>query len=89
MQSVSEFHSQMYIYHFLMGLNDQFSNVRGQILLMEPLPPFNKVFSMILQDERERETSSFIGNSFTDGVAFMSRAPASAPVSRAPALISL
>ena len=54
MQSVSEFHSQMCIYHFLMGFNDQFLNVCGQILLMEPLPLFNKVFSVILQDERQK-----------------------------------
>ena len=74
MQSVSELHSQMYIYHFLMGLNDQFSIVRGQILLMEHLPPFNKVFSMSLQDERQREVSS-TENCFTDSVAFMSSRP--------------
>ena len=63
-------------------------NVHGQNLLMEPLPPFNKVFSMILQDERQRETSSSVGNSFTDSTAFMLRAPALAPVSRAPAPVS-
>jgi hypothetical protein len=40
---------------FLMGLNNSLSNVHGQILLMEPLPPFNKVFSMILQDDRQRQ----------------------------------
>jgi hypothetical protein len=64
----------MYIYHFLMGLNDQFSIICGQILLMEPLPPFNKVFSMILQDERQREVSS-AKNYFTDSAAFMLSRP--------------
>jgi hypothetical protein len=58
----------------LMGLNDQFLIVCGQILLMEPLPPFNKVFSMILQDERQREVSS-TKNCFTDSAAFMLSRP--------------
>ena len=40
---------------FLMGLNDSFSQVRGQILLMDPLPPINRVFSLILQEEKQRE----------------------------------
>ena len=31
---------------FLMGLNEIFATVRGQILLMEPLPSLNKVFSL-------------------------------------------
>ena len=94
MQSVSEFHSQVYIYHFSMGLNNQFSTVHGQIFLMEPFPLFNKVFSMILQDERQREISSSAGNIFTNSAAFMSRAPApiysGAPTlaSRSPAPIS-
>jgi hypothetical protein len=39
----------------LIGLNDSFSNVRVQILLMEPLPLFNKIFTIILQDERQRQ----------------------------------
>jgi hypothetical protein len=94
MQSVSEFHSQMHIYHFLMGLNDQFSNVRRQIFLMELLPQFNKVFSMILQDERQREISSSTMNIFTNSATFMSRAPAPiysgapAPASRSPVPVS-
>ena len=37
-----------------MGLNEFFLQVRGQILLMQPLPPMNKVFFMIQQDEKQR-----------------------------------
>lgn len=45
-----------------MGLNDTFSQVRGQILLIDPLPSINKVFSLVLQEERQREISSSIGS---------------------------
>lgn len=40
-------HQMEYIMSFLMGLNDSFSQVRGQILLMDPLPQINKVFALI------------------------------------------
>lgn len=40
---------------FLMGLNDQFTSVRGQILLMQPLPDINQAYSMLLQEENQRD----------------------------------
>jgi hypothetical protein len=40
-------------HHTLTGLNDNFSVVKSQILLMDPLPPMNKVFSLVLQHERQ------------------------------------
>jgi len=71
MKTIMDFHHQEYVYHFLMGLNDSFSNIRGQILLIEPLPPINKVFSLVLQDERQREVSggNFPSSQFTDSLA--------------------
>ncbi|KAJ9555731.1 hypothetical protein OSB04_010345 [Centaurea solstitialis] len=44
--------------NFLMGLNDSFSQIRGQILLMEPMPPINKTFSLVTQEEKQRSVSS-------------------------------
>ena len=38
---------------FLKGLNDQYSGVRFQILLMSPLPPITTVFSLVVQQERQ------------------------------------
>ncbi|XP_073226863.1 uncharacterized protein [Cicer arietinum] len=35
------------------GLNDNYSSVRFQILLLDPLSPLTKVYSMILQQERQ------------------------------------
>lgn len=43
------------VMQFLMGIDEHYSTVRSQILLMDPLSSFNKVFALILQDERQRE----------------------------------
>ena len=51
------------VMRFLMGLNDSYSAIRGQILLYEPLPDINKVLSLILQEEKQR---SFKNGDFTD-----------------------
>ena len=38
---------------FLKGLNEQFSNVRSQIMLLDPLPTLDKTFSLVLGQERQ------------------------------------
>ena len=43
---------------FLRGLNNEFSQVCSQIMLMEPMPPLPKTFSLVLQQEREFHSSS-------------------------------
>ena len=40
------------VMQFLRGLNDQYNNVRFKILMMDPLPSINKVFSYATQKER-------------------------------------
>ena len=57
---------------FLMGLNDSFSQVRGQLLLMDPLPPINKVFSLISQEEQQRKIglNSVSNSNLTKTMAF-------------------
>ena len=44
--------------NFITGLNEAFATVRGQILLMEPLPSLDKVFSLVTQEERQRRVGS-------------------------------
>lgn len=53
---------------FLMGMNESYSQVRGQILLMYPIPIINQIFSLVIQKETQRE----IGNtkSITTLIAF-------------------
>jgi hypothetical protein len=55
MKSILELYSQERVLQFLMGLNDSFSAVRAQILLMDHLPSINKVFYLITQEEKQRE----------------------------------
>ena len=39
---------------FLMGLNDSFSQVRSQVLLMDSIPSLSKVYSLLIQEETQR-----------------------------------
>jgi hypothetical protein len=52
-----DYQHQDYVFQFLMGLNDSFSHIRGQILLIDPMPPINKVFSLVLQEKLQRDVS--------------------------------
>ncbi|XP_031489584.1 uncharacterized protein LOC116257108 [Nymphaea colorata] len=52
-----EFHScqdHEKVYQFLMVLNESFSNLRSQILAIDPLPNINRVYTMLLQEETQR-----------------------------------
>ncbi|CAN1763561.1 hypothetical protein LINPERHAP1_LOCUS8879, partial [Linum perenne] len=42
-----------YVIRFLRGLNDNFSSPRSQVMLLEHLPSLNKVFAMMIQQERD------------------------------------
>ena len=41
-----------------MGLNDDYNSVRGNILMMNPLPSIGQVYSMLIQEEKQREIRS-------------------------------
>ena len=41
------------VIRFLRGLNDDYSQVRSQIMIMDPMPSIVRSFSMVLQHERE------------------------------------
>lgn len=49
------------VIQFLMGLNDSFNNIRGQILNMKPRPGLNEIYNMLDQDESQR----IVGNNST------------------------
>jgi hypothetical protein len=53
MRNARRNHTLLYAVRFLTGLNENFNVVKSQILLLDPLPPLNKIFSMVLQHERQ------------------------------------
>ncbi|XP_013658598.1 uncharacterized protein LOC106363398 [Brassica napus] len=46
------------IIQFLMGLNENFANIRGPILNMKPRPSLTEIYSMLDQDESQRIVGS-------------------------------
>ena len=53
MKSLTDYQHEDYVLQFLMGLNESFSQIRVQILMSDSLPPINKVFSLVIQEERQ------------------------------------
>ncbi|KAF7812032.1 Retrovirus-related Pol polyprotein from transposon TNT 1-94 [Senna tora] len=43
---------------FLYGLNESYDNIVSSILLMEPLPSYNKVYSLVARIEKQRSIGS-------------------------------
>jgi len=57
---------------FLMGLNDVYVVVRGNILMSHPMPQIGQALSMVLQEERQRELQSS-APLLSDSSAFLSQ----------------
>ena len=51
---LQHFAESEYVMQFLMGLNENYTHARGQVLLMEPIPPISKVYAMLTQEETQR-----------------------------------
>jgi len=51
--NVSKYKMQDQIIKFLRGLNDNYLTLRTQILLMDPLLTLKKVYSLVIQQERQ------------------------------------
>jgi hypothetical protein len=83
-KTIVENRERDYILQFLMGLNDSYSHISGQILLNDPLPSMNKVFSLIIQEERKRmiKFASVNQNVFHNSSALVSRSSASQDTTR-------
>uniref|UniRef100_A0A2N9G6D1 Integrase catalytic domain-containing protein n=1 Tax=Fagus sylvatica TaxID=28930 RepID=A0A2N9G6D1_FAGSY len=75
-KTLIEYQHYDYVHSFLMGLNETFAAVRGQILLMEPLPGINKVFSLIQNHEKQKGAGILplpVGFPSVDSTALASR----------------
>ncbi|XP_057444806.1 uncharacterized protein LOC130737053 [Lotus japonicus] len=50
------------VVRFLRGLNDQYSGVRSQLMLLDTLPNVNRVFALIAQQERQFAAENVSGS---------------------------
>ncbi|KAL5578709.1 hypothetical protein UlMin_011151 [Ulmus minor] len=66
-RALVEYQQQEYVLQFLMGLNESYTQIRAQILMQDPFPPINKVFSLVVQEERQRGLTS---SSLSDSASF-------------------
>ncbi|KAG5560677.1 hypothetical protein RHGRI_003867 [Rhododendron griersonianum] len=57
------------IMQFLMDLHENFGPIRGQILLMNPLPTVRKAYSFIIQEKKQRKLSNGVPENFSMGAA--------------------
>jgi hypothetical protein len=88
-KSILELHSQEQVDQFLVGLNDSFSAVRAQILLTDHLPPLNKVFSLIIQEEKQKEIT--VNSMSHESIAFLTKSvlnPSSSQMNEPTALMT-
>lgn len=49
---------EIYVFSFLMGLNDMYASIRLHILMMDPLPSISKVYGLITQEEGLRSVNA-------------------------------
>lgn len=67
-----DYQDRQHIIQFLMGLNECFSHVRGQILLIGHFLDITKVFSLVVQEVKQAEIG-YVRNSMEDSMALMSK----------------
>jgi hypothetical protein len=74
LKTLTEYNQQKYLLQFLMGLNESFLHVKGQISLMDPLSPINKVFSLVVQHECQKEISGSLSSMSHNTVTLIAKA---------------
>lgn len=55
--SILKCREQDCVIHFLKGLNEKFTHSKSQIMMMNPLPYIGKTFFIVIQQEREMNSS--------------------------------
>lgn len=66
---IHKFLEDQRLVQLLMGFNDSYRTIRGQILMMKPLPTVSTAYSLIIQEERQRDIN--LSSNFTNDVVAM------------------
>ncbi|XP_073119820.1 uncharacterized protein [Henckelia pumila] len=74
------YQNQECVMQFLMGLNDSYTQIRAQILMMENIPVISKVFSLVVQEERQRSIHKSLLETAVDMPKHVSYSPQVAAV---------
>ncbi|KAL5558717.1 hypothetical protein UlMin_034928 [Ulmus minor] len=72
MKALLDYQQHEYVMQFLMGLNESYTQIRAQILMQDPLPSINNVFSLVVQEERQRSLTHLSNDSVACNAAFAS-----------------
>ncbi|XP_021770769.1 uncharacterized protein LOC110734937 [Chenopodium quinoa] len=75
MKKLADVESLNKLIQFLMALNEGFENIRGNILAMEPLPPVNRVFHLVQQQEKQKEITGNMSTNTKVSVMNVKRQP--------------
>ncbi|KZV13796.1 hypothetical protein F511_45032 [Dorcoceras hygrometricum] len=67
-----DYRNQECAMQFLMGLNESYAHIRAQILLMDPLPTISKIFSLVVQEERQSSINQGAGGRILEQYLVMS-----------------
>ena len=62
---------QQRLMQFLMGLNESYSAIRGQILFINPLPSVRQAYSSVCQEEKQRLLSATHTAAYSNSSATM------------------
>lgn len=71
-KSMVKFEQDQRLIQFLMGLNSDYNTVRGNILMMNPLPSISQAYGLVIQEENQREihaSTQFISESASMSVS--------------------
>ncbi|KAF7802733.1 putative mitochondrial protein [Senna tora] len=72
LKKIDSIYTANYVDQFLMGLGEAYENVVSNIHLMDPIPSYNKVYSMVARIEMQRSvTASASSSNIVEGSALM------------------
>lgn len=66
---LDKYEDMIMLSQFLMGLNEQYTATRGQLLMMQPTPTISQAFSLLLQEESQREYTKGTQSPLSESVA--------------------